>query len=211
MLMAKLKVRATFQIVNFSNPSQANDWGALDSNLAIQRAEQLSSLLVSALCFGTTDPHTQEPLKNFDSDEVLSSDDGMATFYLELPDNPILSGLSLHDCLRTLRMGYQGRDARYRIGEADFFKALSSHLAGLVEARLKHVSQWLTANTERFGEKGEITVLIRTFDSYSKELRASESIIARLLTDAFTPVNSLINMKLKFPSVISRLYRCHSL
>ncbi|PVF98362.1 hypothetical protein CPB86DRAFT_825740 [Serendipita vermifera] len=158
MLMAKLK---------------ANDWGALDSNLAIQRAEQLSSLLVPALCFGTTDTHNQEPLKNFDSDEVLSSDDGMAIFYLDLPDNPILSGSSLHDCLRTLRMSYPGRDARYRIGEADFFKGLSSYLVNLVEARLKHVSQWLTANTERFGEKGEITVLIRTFDAYSKELRAS--------------------------------------
>jgi hypothetical protein len=97
----------------------------------------------------------------------------MAIFYLDLPDNPILSGLSLRDCLKNLRMGFQGRDARYQIGEADFFKGLSSYLVNLVEARLKHVSQWLTANTERFGEKGEITGLIRTFDNHCKELRAS--------------------------------------
>ncbi|KIM22919.1 hypothetical protein M408DRAFT_277543 [Serendipita vermifera MAFF 305830] len=48
MLMAKLK---------------ANDWGALDQNLSAQRAQLLTTLLPTALAFGTIDPANDEPLK----------------------------------------------------------------------------------------------------------------------------------------------------
>ncbi|PVF92927.1 hypothetical protein CPB86DRAFT_144289 [Serendipita vermifera] len=158
MLMAKLK---------------ANDWGALDSNLAIQRAEQLSSLLIPALCFGTADLNTQEPLKNFDTDEILVGQDGMDIFFLDLPNNGTLSSLSLDGCLQKLRLSFKKREERFQVGEEHFFKELSAHLHYLAETRIQHVSQWLKVNTERFGEKGEITGLFRTFDAHAKELRAN--------------------------------------
>jgi hypothetical protein len=97
----------------------------------------------------------------------------MDIFFLDLTNNIILAQLSLQGCLKELRLTFTRRDERFQIGEDMFFRELSSHLHYLVETRILHVFQWLKVNTERFGEKGEITVLFRAFDAYAKELRAS--------------------------------------
>jgi hypothetical protein len=92
---------------------------------------------------------------------------------MDLPNNPVTSHLYLDRCLEQLRMGYTKRGERFSVPDGHFFNELSTYLYSLVENRLMHVSKWLTANTQRFGERGEIAGLVRTFDAYSKELRAS--------------------------------------
>ncbi|PVF98364.1 hypothetical protein CPB86DRAFT_797339 [Serendipita vermifera] len=156
MLMAKLK---------------ANDWGALDSNLAIHRAEQLSPLLTSAICFGLTDPTFNEPLKaSLLAPKALKPDeDGAAIFFLDAPRNDLLPEPSLHGCLQALCLGYPKYKERFQMEETSFFSGLLLYLDKLVDTRLQHVSQWLIANTERFAENGEISLLNRTFEAYSKD------------------------------------------
>ncbi|CAG8614690.1 1348_t:CDS:10, partial [Acaulospora colombiana] len=110
---------------------------------------------------------------NFDTDEILPNEDGMEIFYLGHPDNSAASHLSLDACLRRLRMSYTKREERFHIAEDEFFNNISSYLHDLVNKRLLCVSQWIKANTERFGERAEIVGLLRMFDFHSKELRAN--------------------------------------
>lgn len=159
MLMAKLK---------------ANDWGALDQNLAVQRADQISHLLVSAMSLGTTDPDLGEPLKNFDTDETLEAGLTMSPLYLEashaiLP--PEFSSISA--CLAYLRAGYPRLEERYNMDDGEYYRSLQAYLQAVVESRVEQVRRWITVNTERFGPKAEITALLHTFDAFAKEMQLS--------------------------------------
>jgi hypothetical protein len=60
--------------------------------------------------------------------------------------------------------------------EEDFILGLRNYLQDIATSRIEHVLQWLKVNTERFGEKAEITVLFRSFDTCAKELRQSVTI-----------------------------------
>ncbi|KIM19859.1 hypothetical protein M408DRAFT_334238 [Serendipita vermifera MAFF 305830] len=158
MLMAKLK---------------ANDWGALDQNLAAQRAQLLSTLLPTALAFGTTDPTNDDPLKNRDTDELLQNNDSRAIFFIEGVSHPKNGLLSLNSCLVQLRMGWEHRQNRFSVPEDEFLAGYNQYLSALAEARIDHVQTWINVNAARFGEKAEITSLRRTFEQLSKELRIS--------------------------------------
>ncbi|KIM22917.1 hypothetical protein M408DRAFT_332686 [Serendipita vermifera MAFF 305830] len=158
MLMAKLK---------------ANDWGALDQNLATQRAQLLTALLPTVLAFGTTDPVNDEPLKNYDTDELLQNSDSPATFFVEDASHPGYGPLSLDTCLSQLRLGWKRREERFSMPEDEFVTGCNQYLSALAEARIGHVQTWIDVNTARFGEKAEITSLRRNFEQLSKELRTS--------------------------------------
>ncbi|PVF95046.1 hypothetical protein CPB86DRAFT_739378 [Serendipita vermifera] len=158
-LMAKLK---------------ANDWGALDQNLASQRAEYLSSLLVTALAFGTTDPSTMEPLKNCDTDDNLYDNFSTDTFYVPSAVNPMTrEALDPGSCLHTLRVGWPQRLERFEMVEAEYLNQFNAYLKSLANARVNYVRAWLKANTTRFGEKAELTILLRRFESLARELQAA--------------------------------------
>jgi len=75
-----------------------------------------------------------------------------------------------------LRRRYSGYQDRFKMTEEDFILGLRSYLQDIAIARIEHVLQWLKVNTERFGEKAEITVLFRSFDTWAKELRQSVTI-----------------------------------
>ncbi|KAG8823849.1 hypothetical protein FRC17_009237 [Serendipita sp. 399] len=158
-LMAKLK---------------ANDWGALDQNLALQRAEYLSSMLATALAFGTCDPNTREPLKNCDTDESLEDGQTDYEFYVSSAldpktDEPLIPELCLHE----LRVTWEKRRHRFDMDDQIFLQEYNAYLQGLADQRISYVRQWLTQNTLRFGEKSEITAVMRRFDGLAKEMKAA--------------------------------------
>ncbi|KAG8783755.1 hypothetical protein FRC15_004586 [Serendipita sp. 397] len=158
MLMAKLK---------------ANDWGALDQNLAVQRAQILEAALPCALALGTCDPSTGDPLKDYDTDEILEDGSPGCQFYLEGLRLPAIGDYSIERCLFNLRSGWKDRLTRFSTGEEKFIELYNVYLHDIAEERIKLVHSWLSANTTRFGEKAEITSLFRTFDKLAKELRLS--------------------------------------
>ncbi|KAG8834730.1 hypothetical protein FRC17_007454 [Serendipita sp. 399] len=158
MLMAKLK---------------ANDWGALDQNLALQRTQMLETSLPCALAFGTCDPSIGEALRNYDTDEILEGGSPGCRFYLDGLRIPGLDDSSVEKCLLSLRATWKDRVKRFSMGEETFIEGFNAHLRNLAEDRIKVVNAWLTANTTRFGEKAEVTSLFRVFDKLAKELRQS--------------------------------------
>lgn len=158
MLMAKLK---------------ANDWGALDQNLSAQRAQLLTTLLPTALAFGTIDPANDEPLKNYDTDELLPNDDSRAIFFVEGASHPDGGLLSLESCLVQLRMGWERRQERFSGPEEEFLTAYNQYLSALAKARIDHVQTWINVNAARFGEKAEVRSLRRHFDQLSQDLQMS--------------------------------------
>ncbi|KAG8833320.1 hypothetical protein FRC17_010895 [Serendipita sp. 399] len=158
MLMAKLK---------------ANDWGALDQNLALQRAQILETALPCALAFGTCDPSTEESLRNYDTDEIFEGGSPGYRFYLDGLRIPGFDDSSIEKCLLNLRATWGDRIKRFPMGEEVFIEGFNAHLRNVAEERVKLVSAWLTANTTRFGEKAEVTSLFRVFDKLAKELRQS--------------------------------------
>ncbi|KAG8816259.1 hypothetical protein FRC17_000381 [Serendipita sp. 399] len=158
-LMAKLK---------------ANDWGALDQNLALQRAEYLSSMLVAALAFGTCDPNTKEPLKNCDTDESLDEGQTENVFYVSSAVDPETEELLIPEfCLHELRVTWEKRWSRFDMDDKIFLQEYNAYLQGLADQRISYVRQWLTQNTLRFGEKAEITAVMRRFDGLAKETKAA--------------------------------------
>ncbi|KIM24854.1 hypothetical protein M408DRAFT_26650 [Serendipita vermifera MAFF 305830] len=158
-LMAKLK---------------ANDWGALDQNLATQRAEFLNGILVTALAFGSADPVLEEPLKNCDTDEVLDENPTPHVFYVSTASNPGTGrALSPEGCLQELRVGWNERLSRFEMDEAVFIEQYNAYLQTIADTRIAYVRRWLRDNTIRFGEKVEILALIRRFEGLAKELKAA--------------------------------------
>jgi hypothetical protein len=80
---------------------------------------------------------------------------------------------TLSECLRQLRISWPKRAQRFSLGELEFLLQYKGYLEQLAEARIKHVSSWLKANTTRFGENPEVLTLFRAFDTSCKELRRS--------------------------------------
>lgn len=151
----------------------ANDWGALDQNLAAQRAQFLISLLPNAMAFGATDPENNDPLKNIDTDEQLQNIDSRAVFFVEGAAHPGNGPFSLNSCLCQLRMGWDHFQQRSSIVEVEFLTGYRQYLSAIAEARIDHVQTWINANVARFGEMAEITSLRSNFEQLSKELRMS--------------------------------------
>ncbi|CCA69193.1 hypothetical protein PIIN_03093 [Serendipita indica DSM 11827] len=158
-LMAKLK---------------ANDWGALDQNLILQRVEYLSSMLATALAFGTCDPGTGEPLKNCDTDEIIDDAPTEDIFYIPSAVHPDTGEpLSPTLCLTNLRRGWADRFNRFDMEEDDFLRDYNIHLQSRADIRIESVRNWLLQNVRRFGERSEITSLLRRFEGMAKELKAA--------------------------------------
>ncbi|KIM24947.1 hypothetical protein M408DRAFT_331430 [Serendipita vermifera MAFF 305830] len=159
MLMAKLK---------------ANDWGALDVNLVMQRTKQLSVTLALAMAFGTTDPSIREPLKHFDTDEAIPGSAHEAIFYLDAAAGKGTgSDYSLSASIAQLRKSFPGYFKRFEMDEEEFFRRLTVYLQSLANSRIEHVNEWIKINTERFGEKLETIKLFHESESLAKELKAS--------------------------------------
>ncbi|KAF9220065.1 hypothetical protein BS17DRAFT_739840 [Gyrodon lividus] len=158
-LMAKLK---------------ANDWGALSQTMASHRAQLLLSLLPNALACGLqeTEPET-EPLKNLDTDETIGVPDTDYHFFLA-SDHAQGSARELEHMLSVLRETWEFASSRQRVPDPEWVEGLSQHLETIVNMRIKHVSEWLTANMARF-QAGHASIedLGRTFESATVDLKSN--------------------------------------
>ncbi|KAH9026661.1 hypothetical protein EDB84DRAFT_1589144 [Lactarius hengduanensis] len=157
-LMAKLK---------------ANDWGALSHTMAEHRAKSLSAFLSIALATGYSEIEPElEPLKNFDSDLKVESDDTGACFAIS--DRKLPSPEEIEMCLSALRESQSPGTPRQFKSDSEWVGELASHLSGLIDLRTNHVQLWLDSNLGRFqGGHAAIEDLRRRFDSLVIEMKAN--------------------------------------
>ncbi|OBZ77080.1 hypothetical protein A0H81_03826 [Grifola frondosa] len=158
-LMAKLKV---------------NDWGALSQNLASHRAQLLLSLLPAAIAFGATEIAPDfEPLKDFDTDILIDKPD--TPFHLYLEDNgPPAQPASPEMALDQLRSSWDLYRTCSQDSDKTWVEQLQMFLNHVVDLRVDHVREWLSANTSKFLiNHADIQSLWRRFDGVVIDLKAS--------------------------------------
>ncbi|KAJ7698920.1 hypothetical protein B0H17DRAFT_1049693 [Mycena rosella] len=158
-LMAKLK---------------ANDWGSLSQTLVAHRAQKLLGGLNNALAFGFFEVEPDnEPLRNFDTDELINKPDSSAQFFLSNIDSPA----QRESMLVVLQNSWDQLDRRPYTAEAEWTSDLSSYLDGLVEMRIQRVYEWISSNLSRFkSSHANMEMLRRVFETTIVDLRANVEI-----------------------------------
>ncbi|KAJ6519114.1 hypothetical protein C8R45DRAFT_851769, partial [Mycena sanguinolenta] len=159
-LMAKLK---------------ANDWGSISQTLIAHRAQKLLGGLRNALMYGffEVEPDS-EPLKNFDTDELIEQADTAKQFFLSSKDSSVAQRETM---LIALQKSWDRFDRRPYTGEAEWIQELSAYLAGLAELRIQHVHSWISSNLSRFKTNSpNIEMLKRVFETTIVDLRANVEI-----------------------------------
>ncbi|KAJ6534677.1 hypothetical protein DFH09DRAFT_932195, partial [Mycena vulgaris] len=158
-LMAKLK---------------ANDWGSLSQTLVAHRAQKLLGGLPNALGFGFFEVEPDnEPLKNFDTDELIGKPDSPAQFFLSTSEAPARR----EAMLVILQNSWDQLDRRPFTTDTEWTRDLSGYLDGLVELRIQHVYEWISSNLSRFKTShANMEMLRRVFESTIVDLRANVEI-----------------------------------
>ncbi|KAF8216813.1 hypothetical protein K438DRAFT_1658303 [Mycena galopus ATCC 62051] len=158
-LMAKLK---------------ANDWGSISQTLVAHRAQKLLGGLRNALIHGFFEVELDnEPLKNFDTDELIEEPDTAAKFFLSDPD----SVARRETMLIALQTSWDRFGRRAETAEAEWIQNISAYIAGLAELRIQHVHGWISSNLSRFKtSNANIEVLRRAFEVLIVDLRANAEI-----------------------------------
>jgi hypothetical protein len=101
-------------------------------------------------------------------------------FYVPSAINPTTGErLNPESCLHTLRVGWSKRLERFEMVESDYLNQFNAYLKRLADTRINYVRSWLKANTARFGEKAELTLLLRKFESLARELQAAVVLCGR--------------------------------
>ncbi|KAJ7231899.1 hypothetical protein B0H12DRAFT_204922 [Mycena haematopus] len=159
-LMAKLK---------------ANDWGSISQTLVAHRAQKLLVGLRNALMYGffEVEPDS-EPLKNFDTDELVEQLDTAKQFFLSSTDS---SAAQRETMLIALQKSWDHFGRRPYTDEAEWIQAMSAYLAGIAELRIQHVHSWISSNLSRFKtSNANIEMLKRVFETTIVDLRANVEI-----------------------------------
>ncbi|KAG9124904.1 hypothetical protein FRC07_009778 [Ceratobasidium sp. 392] len=157
---------------------KAQDWGALDQNLAAHRAQQLLERLPRALCDGLSE---EGPLKNMDTDEELSSgEEGISFFVPDFnggasPENDE----SVEAALKTLINVYAPIvGARQRIADGAYIETMQDLIHEGLDRRIDQVRNWTTANVARFPSSNQdIRNLFSKIDSMQMKHTTVEPII----------------------------------
>ncbi|KAH8986525.1 hypothetical protein EDB86DRAFT_2809505 [Lactarius hatsudake] len=157
-LMAKLK---------------ANDWGTLSRTMAEHHAKSLFALLPIALATGYSEIEPDfEPLKNFDTDLAVESDDSAARFAVS--DREQISPAEVERYLTALLESWSPSTPRQSIPDVEWIAGLTSYLQELVDRRINHVRFWVDSNLERFhGGPAAIDDLRRRFDNIVIEIKSN--------------------------------------
>ncbi|KAI9434837.1 hypothetical protein H4582DRAFT_1855657 [Lactarius indigo] len=187
-LFATLKRRLDLQKISHSTAGEflhtiktlmaklkANDWGALSQTMAEHRARSLSALLPIALGTGYSEIEPDlEPLKNFDTDLPVESDDTEARFVVSNREQ-ILPGEIEKHLLALLESWTRGPiTPRQSISDAEWIAALASYLQELADLRINHVRLWLDSNLEKFqGGPAAIDDLHRKFDNMVIQMKTN--------------------------------------
>ncbi|KAI0751604.1 hypothetical protein C8Q80DRAFT_1158354 [Daedaleopsis nitida] len=157
-LMAKLK---------------ANDWGSMSQNLAAHRAQLLLSLLPNALVFGASEVVPDfEPLTDFDTAMLIEMPDTRSCLFIE--NGPQGQPPSREDALRGLCSDWDGHLERFDSTETDWNQHLQDALNEIVDLRIEHVREWVTANTSKYPETHpDVQGLHRAFDALAVDVKTS--------------------------------------
>ncbi|TCD67573.1 hypothetical protein EIP91_012270 [Steccherinum ochraceum] len=162
-LMAKLK---------------ANDWGALDQNLASHRAQQLLNVLPRALSTGATETEPQiEPLKDIDSGTAIDLPDTDFKFYMGESDGAEIASAERERHLQALLgLELQGND-RFSTAQDAWIAALQTRLDEAADLRVTHVREWLNSNTSRFkADLPQLQDVQRAFEALVVAMKANITI-----------------------------------
>ncbi|KAG8952848.1 hypothetical protein FRC03_012004, partial [Tulasnella sp. 419] len=148
-LMAKLK---------------AQDWGAIDQNLARHRVSLVNAVLPSAIASGYAElvPEPEE-LRNLDNQGLIPWGDDTRGITFCLARSPIDRAAPLANLVKT----WKEEAARYSTED------LSNYLEDLVSRRLSRIQDWVKCSVSRFpAENPEIRSLKSTMEDYEEQLRA---------------------------------------
>lgn len=159
---------------------KANDWGALDQNLAAHRARQLTELLPNALSRGAVEIGTDSwgPLKELDNDQELQLfSDNM--FWVPDSQNAAEQEATLvEQCLENLIRKYEKHSAaRYETPEEGFHASLQDVLNCQFDRRVEQVQEWVSVNVRRFPQDNQdIRDLFKTLESLTLSARSAVQI-----------------------------------
>ncbi|KZW03814.1 hypothetical protein EXIGLDRAFT_4132 [Exidia glandulosa HHB12029] len=154
---------------------KACDWGALDQNLAVHRADQLRSSLHNALVYGLDE--SMEPLTDLDTNTSIPHGDSSTVFYLCGPVFNILDDPAQREAaLATICAAVGSIPERQDIADEDWMANLTTRVENLLDARISHVKDWVAVNATRFEGHADIQQLVRIMDAGTLELRESVSV-----------------------------------
>ncbi|KAG8709075.1 hypothetical protein FRC11_005933, partial [Ceratobasidium sp. 423] len=156
---------------------KANDWGALDQNLATHRARQLAQLLPNALSRGAmeTGPESWSALRELDTDQELQSfsDDIFWVSDGQEPAEPE-SGFA-EECLRDLIKEHSQRlTTGSEIPGVEFLSSLQTSLNYQFDRRVEQVREWVSTNVKRFPQENQdIRDLFKSLENITLSARAA--------------------------------------
>ncbi|KAH9046371.1 hypothetical protein EDB83DRAFT_2295029 [Lactarius deliciosus] len=187
-LFATLKRRLDLQKISHSTAGEflhtiktlmaklkANDWGALSQTMAEHRARSLSALLPIALGTGYSEIEPDlEPLKNFDTDLLVESDDTEARFVVSNREQIPPGEIEKHLVALLESWTRSPSTPRQSIPDSEWIAGLASYLQELADLRINHVRLWLDSNLERFqGGPAAIDDLHRRFDNMVIQMKTN--------------------------------------
>ncbi|KAH9022041.1 hypothetical protein EDB84DRAFT_1670488 [Lactarius hengduanensis] len=155
-----------FFVSIYSLPSQQEPWQSITRS-------HFPPLLPIALATGYSEIEPDfEPLKNFDTDLAVESDDSAARFAVS--DREQIPPAEVERYLTALLESWSPSTPRQSIPDVEWIAGLTSYLQGLVDRRINHVRFWVDSNLERFhGGPAAIDDLRRRFDNIVIEIKSN--------------------------------------
>ncbi|KAG8915388.1 hypothetical protein FRC00_004956 [Tulasnella sp. 408] len=170
-LMAKLTVSFHVLPWNFVLKAwfQAQDWGSIDRTIIKHRTSVILTVLPKALKFGKSDlglDGEEEALKNYDTQQVVDSQDTAGVLYLGDAADEREAQLAIH-------LKHFGAEPGRESG-----KTVQEYLHGITHMRVDHVRKWVDSNLARFmpNDHADITSLFRDFERLTTNLVANVQI-----------------------------------
>ncbi|KAF8607202.1 hypothetical protein BDV93DRAFT_467878 [Ceratobasidium sp. AG-I] len=149
---------------------KANDWGALDQNLAAHRAQQLAERLPVAISRGGMDQDHDMwgSMKSPISDDVF----WVSSTTEESSGSPEVAIESSLEALINAHKPALG--ARHAIQESIYFNTLQGQIYAQLDQRIGQVRQWIDVNISRFpSENQDIRDLVKSFEAVALSTRAA--------------------------------------
>ncbi|KAI0295672.1 hypothetical protein B0F90DRAFT_1820352 [Multifurca ochricompacta] len=134
----------------------ANDWGPISETMASHRANALLEILPNALETGFAEIIPElEPLKDFDTDQVIQAEDTSARFLLP---GPGVSLLERELRLTILRESWDRINTRQHVDDSEWSSDLAQYLTHLSDLRIVHVDKWISEAASNFVGRSAVHV-----------------------------------------------------
>ncbi|KEP47826.1 von willebrand factor type A domain protein [Rhizoctonia solani 123E] len=159
---------------------KANDWGALDKNLAAHRAQQLTDWTSEAIGRGGIELSNGVwgPLKDIDTDQEVAYNSPISdsVFWVpnDQPDSLEANETLMENILEKLTQTYATYPGqRQALPDAAYISELQGTLNAQFDQRVEQVRDWMLTNVKRFPrENQDIRNLIATYERTVLRARA---------------------------------------